>query len=167
MGHAIANKCIDCHMPVEETNVIVSQTAGQVVHAKMRNHWIKVYADISLNGRAGGSSSPLNAMGRRFAKISGGWGFNRVDDFLKRCMTLLRQRSRDLELCVRLFTFADRLIDLGNLNMRFRGAGIGLFCDIKFSNRIFSAAFTRIDKALDQDAPLICRIGDSELFQLR
>ncbi len=58
MGHAIANKCIDCHMPVEETNVIVSQTAGQVVHAKMRNHWIKVYADISLNGRAGGSSRP-------------------------------------------------------------------------------------------------------------
>ena len=45
MGNKITNKCIDCHMPVEETNVIVSQTAGQVVHAKMRNHWIKVYAD--------------------------------------------------------------------------------------------------------------------------
>ncbi|WP_348262912.1 cytochrome c3 family protein [Telmatobacter sp. DSM 110680] len=43
MGHQIANQCIGCHMPVEETNVIVSQTAGQVVHAKMRNHWIKIY----------------------------------------------------------------------------------------------------------------------------
>ncbi|HMG85012.1 MAG TPA: multiheme c-type cytochrome [Terracidiphilus sp.] len=48
MGHRIMNKCIDCHMPIEETNVIVSQTAGQVVHARMRNHWIKVYADVRL-----------------------------------------------------------------------------------------------------------------------
>jgi hypothetical protein len=31
-------------MPVEPTNVIVSETAGAVVRAKMRNHWIKVYA---------------------------------------------------------------------------------------------------------------------------
>ena len=30
-------------MPVEATNVIVSETAGEVVRAKMRNHWIKVY----------------------------------------------------------------------------------------------------------------------------
>jgi Cytochrome c554 and c-prime len=44
MGHQITNQCIECHMPVEETNVIVSQTAGQVVHAKMRNHWIKIYS---------------------------------------------------------------------------------------------------------------------------
>jgi hypothetical protein len=58
LGHQIANKCIDCHMPSEETNVIVSQTAGQVVHAKMRNHWIKVYADISLPGKEGGSLHP-------------------------------------------------------------------------------------------------------------
>ncbi|HTY83219.1 MAG TPA: multiheme c-type cytochrome [Silvibacterium sp.] len=43
MGHKIANDCIDCHMPVEPTNVIVSDTAGKEVRAKMRNHWIKVY----------------------------------------------------------------------------------------------------------------------------
>jgi hypothetical protein len=43
MGHKIVNDCINCHMPVEQTIVITSQTAGQVVHAKMRNHWIKVY----------------------------------------------------------------------------------------------------------------------------
>ena len=42
----IENGCIDCHMPVEETNVIVSETAGKVVHAKMRNHWIKTYASV-------------------------------------------------------------------------------------------------------------------------
>lgn len=46
MGRAITNKCIECHMPVEETHVIVSQTAGQVVRAKLRNHWIKVYPDF-------------------------------------------------------------------------------------------------------------------------
>ena len=43
VGHAITKNCIDCHMPVEPTNVIVSETADKVVRAKMRNHWIKVY----------------------------------------------------------------------------------------------------------------------------
>ena len=56
MGAQIENECIDCHMPVEETNVIVSETAGQVVHAKMRNHWIKVYASARLAGDAGNGS---------------------------------------------------------------------------------------------------------------
>jgi hypothetical protein len=58
MGHEIMNKCIDCHMPIEETNVIVSQTAGQVVHAKMRNHWIKIYADTSMPRNTGESHHP-------------------------------------------------------------------------------------------------------------
>lgn len=44
LGQAIVKNCIDCHMPVEETNVIVSETAGHIVKAKMRNHWIKVYS---------------------------------------------------------------------------------------------------------------------------
>jgi hypothetical protein len=48
MGHKIANNCIDCHMPVEPTNVIVSQTADKMVRAKMRNHWIRVYPDARL-----------------------------------------------------------------------------------------------------------------------
>ena len=52
VGHQIVNQCIGCHMPVEETNVIVSQTAGQVVHAKMRNHWIKVYPAPQLSSAA-------------------------------------------------------------------------------------------------------------------
>ena len=45
MGHSLANNCIDCHMPVEPTSVIVSETADKVVRATMRNHWIKVYPD--------------------------------------------------------------------------------------------------------------------------
>jgi len=44
LGHAIADNCIDCHMPIEPTKVISSETAGQVVRAKMRNHWIKIYS---------------------------------------------------------------------------------------------------------------------------
>jgi len=48
MGHAIVGKCIDCHMPIEQTNAIVSETAGKLVHATMRNHWIKVYPDARL-----------------------------------------------------------------------------------------------------------------------
>jgi hypothetical protein len=48
MGHKIVNNCIDCHMPVEPTNVIVSQTADKMVRAKMRNHWIRVYPDARL-----------------------------------------------------------------------------------------------------------------------
>lgn len=55
LGTKIAENCIDCHMPVEETSVIVSQTAGRVVHATMRNHWIKVYAN------SGNSTAPENA----------------------------------------------------------------------------------------------------------
>jgi hypothetical protein len=43
MGEKIKANCIDCHMPVEPTNVIVSETAGKEVRATMRNHWIKVY----------------------------------------------------------------------------------------------------------------------------
>lgn len=45
LGKAIASNCIDCHMPVEATAVIVSQTAGTEVRATMRNHWIKVYSN--------------------------------------------------------------------------------------------------------------------------
>jgi hypothetical protein len=43
LGHTIVSNCIDCHMPVEPTNVIVSETADKEVRATMRNHWIKVY----------------------------------------------------------------------------------------------------------------------------
>jgi len=49
IGHKIVNNCIDCHMPVEPTNAIVSETADKVVRASMRNHWIKVYPDAHLH----------------------------------------------------------------------------------------------------------------------
>lgn len=43
IGPSIANNCIDCHMPVEQTNAIVSQTGNKVVRTSMRTHWIKAY----------------------------------------------------------------------------------------------------------------------------
>ncbi len=43
MGRKIADNCIDCHMPVEQTNAIISETAGDQIRPKMRNHWIRVY----------------------------------------------------------------------------------------------------------------------------
>ena len=43
LGHEIVKDCIDCHMPVEPTSVIASETAGTEVRARMRNHWIKIY----------------------------------------------------------------------------------------------------------------------------
>ncbi|MGB8538179.1 MAG: multiheme c-type cytochrome [Acidobacteriaceae bacterium] len=44
VGPKIAEDCIDCHMPVEPTSAIFSETANQLFRPKMRNHWIKVYA---------------------------------------------------------------------------------------------------------------------------
>ena len=43
IGPGIKDKCIGCHMPVQQTNVIVSTTAGERLPASMRTHWIKVY----------------------------------------------------------------------------------------------------------------------------
>jgi hypothetical protein len=48
IGSRAKANCIDCHMAVEKTNVIVSQTAGEELHAAMRSHWIKVYPEARL-----------------------------------------------------------------------------------------------------------------------
>lgn len=43
MGPSIARDCVDCHMPVQQTDAIVSQTGDKVIRTTMRTHWIKVY----------------------------------------------------------------------------------------------------------------------------
>jgi hypothetical protein len=43
LGAQIVNNCIDCHMPVQQSKVIVSDVDGTDVKANIRNHWIKVY----------------------------------------------------------------------------------------------------------------------------
>ncbi len=43
MGKEIAHNCIDCHMPEQQTDLIVADTNGRKVKPEVRNHWIKVY----------------------------------------------------------------------------------------------------------------------------
>jgi len=43
LGAKLRENCIDCHMPVQDSNLIVSDLGGKQVKARIRNHWIKVY----------------------------------------------------------------------------------------------------------------------------
>lgn len=43
-GHNVASNCIDCHMPLQETDLIVFDQNGKKARPKVRNHWIKVYS---------------------------------------------------------------------------------------------------------------------------
>lgn len=45
MGGKIVSNCIDCHMPDQQTNLIVSDSNGRKVRPKVRNHWIKIYPE--------------------------------------------------------------------------------------------------------------------------
>jgi hypothetical protein len=47
-GPKIKSNCIDCHMPLEQTQAIVSQTGDKVIRTTMRTHWIRVYQDESI-----------------------------------------------------------------------------------------------------------------------
>ncbi len=42
-SRAIAGNCIDCHMPNQQTNLIVSDSNGRRVKPQVRSHWIKIY----------------------------------------------------------------------------------------------------------------------------
>jgi hypothetical protein len=42
-GNAIAGKCVDCHMPNQNSNVIFSSHDRVRITPKVRNHWIKIY----------------------------------------------------------------------------------------------------------------------------
>jgi len=41
--HTAASNCIDCHMPKQDTNLIVFSWNGKRMKPQVRNHWIKVY----------------------------------------------------------------------------------------------------------------------------
>jgi Cytochrome c554 and c-prime len=43
MGKQIARNCIDCHMPVQPSNLLVLDADDTRLKAKVRNHWIRVY----------------------------------------------------------------------------------------------------------------------------
>jgi hypothetical protein len=43
LGQQIASNCVDCHMPKQQTELIVSSANGKSVKPEVRNHWIKIY----------------------------------------------------------------------------------------------------------------------------
>ncbi|HSY65218.1 MAG TPA: multiheme c-type cytochrome [Terriglobales bacterium] len=47
MTRPIAGDCIDCHMPKQQTNLIVFNWNGRKVSPEVRNHWIKIYPEVS------------------------------------------------------------------------------------------------------------------------
>jgi nitrate/TMAO reductase-like tetraheme cytochrome c subunit len=47
LGDKIAANCVDCHMPVQESNQLVLDMDEKRIGAKVRNHWIKIYAKTS------------------------------------------------------------------------------------------------------------------------
>ena len=46
-AHKVDSNCIDCHMPMQETDLIVFDQKGRKAKPKVRNHWIRIYAETS------------------------------------------------------------------------------------------------------------------------
>jgi hypothetical protein len=44
LGHAIDSQCIDCHMPLEATQLIICSANGKQLQPQARNHTIGIYA---------------------------------------------------------------------------------------------------------------------------
>jgi hypothetical protein len=47
-GHALKGRCVDCHMPLQESNLIVSGLEGKEEKALVRTHWIRVWPDSAI-----------------------------------------------------------------------------------------------------------------------
>ncbi len=45
LGPKISENCVDCHMPLQSSKVIVSALNGKQVSVRVRNHWIRAYAN--------------------------------------------------------------------------------------------------------------------------
>jgi len=43
LNHQVGSDCISCHMPTQETNLIVFDWGGKKVRPQVRSHWIKIY----------------------------------------------------------------------------------------------------------------------------
>jgi hypothetical protein len=48
-NHQADSNCIDCHMPLQQTSLIVFDQNGKRTSPRIRNHWIKVYAGGPAN----------------------------------------------------------------------------------------------------------------------
>jgi Cytochrome c554 and c-prime len=47
-GHQANSNCINCHMPKQDTNLIVFDAQGRKRKPQVRSHWIKIYAPSEL-----------------------------------------------------------------------------------------------------------------------
>lgn len=47
-GREIDGQCVACHMPVQESAVVVIEVKGKKLHPKFRNHQIGIYPDVDL-----------------------------------------------------------------------------------------------------------------------
>jgi hypothetical protein len=44
-GQKIVAGCVNCHMPVQQSNLIISNSNGTQARPFLRTHWIKIYAE--------------------------------------------------------------------------------------------------------------------------
>jgi hypothetical protein len=51
LSHRVASDCIGCHMPKQETNLIVFDWNGKKARPQVRNHWIRIYNATSASDR--------------------------------------------------------------------------------------------------------------------
>lgn len=49
LGSKISNGCVDCHMPVQESKAIATDSNGERIKARVRTHWIKVYPNANIS----------------------------------------------------------------------------------------------------------------------
>lgn len=50
-GAKIAANCVDCHMPVQDSNLITTTVDAKEIKDRIRNHWIKIYPENSTPKR--------------------------------------------------------------------------------------------------------------------
>ena len=47
-GHALLGHCADCHMPLQQSSLVVSGVGGVQAGIRGRNHWIRVYPETAI-----------------------------------------------------------------------------------------------------------------------
>jgi hypothetical protein len=48
LGHGLDHQCVTCHMPLQETALIISSANGRSLQPKVRNHQIAIYPEVHL-----------------------------------------------------------------------------------------------------------------------
>ena len=48
LSHKIDGKCVVCHMPLQQTDIVIARVNGTISHLKLRNHQIAIYPDVQL-----------------------------------------------------------------------------------------------------------------------